>query len=51
MEQPWENTEDPTSTFRDRITIQSYPVQELGGLLMWVPGGFVYLLVIVAIVG
>lgn len=32
-EQPYETTEDPTSTFRDRTPIQSYPVEELGGLI------------------
>ena len=32
-DQPYETTEDPTSTFRDRTPIQSYPVEELGGLI------------------
>jgi 5,5'-dehydrodivanillate O-demethylase len=32
-EQPWETTEDPSSTFKDRTPIQAYPVQELGGLV------------------
>jgi 5,5'-dehydrodivanillate O-demethylase oxygenase subunit len=33
LEQPYEQVEDPTSTFKDRVTILSYPVQELGGLI------------------
>jgi 5,5'-dehydrodivanillate O-demethylase len=32
-DQPYESTEDPTSTFRDRTPILSYPVEELGGLV------------------
>ena len=33
LEQPYEQAEDPSSTFKDRINIPSYPVQELGGLI------------------
>ncbi len=33
LEQPFETTEDPDSTFRDKTPIQSYPVEELGGLI------------------
>jgi 5,5'-dehydrodivanillate O-demethylase oxygenase subunit len=33
LEQPYEQAEDPTSTFKDRVSILSYPVQELGGLI------------------
>jgi 5,5'-dehydrodivanillate O-demethylase len=33
LEQPYEQTEDPNSTFKDRVTIPAYPVQELGGLV------------------
>ncbi|HEY3118388.1 MAG TPA: Rieske 2Fe-2S domain-containing protein, partial [Chloroflexota bacterium] len=33
LEQPYETTEDPTSTFKDRVTVTSYPVQELGGMI------------------
>jgi len=32
-EQPYETTEEPTSTFHHRTPIQSYPVEELGGLI------------------
>src|SRR5579871_841185 len=33
LEQPFEATANPDSTFKDRITITAYPVQELGGLI------------------
>lgn len=33
LEQPYEETEDPASRFRDKIKIKAYPVEELGGLL------------------
>jgi 5,5'-dehydrodivanillate O-demethylase oxygenase subunit len=33
LEQPYEQTEDPGSTFKDRVTIQAYPVEELGGMV------------------
>src|SRR5688572_21781115 len=33
LEQPYEQTEDPDSTFKDRVTIQAYRVQELGGMI------------------
>ena len=33
LEQPFESTEDPDSTFKDRVGIKAYPVQELGGLI------------------
>ncbi|HZT06876.1 MAG TPA: Rieske 2Fe-2S domain-containing protein [Chloroflexota bacterium] len=33
LEQPYEQTEDPASTFRDRVTITAYPVEELAGLI------------------
>src|SRR5436309_683546 len=33
VEQPYETTEDPDSTFMERVTLQAYPVQELGGLI------------------
>jgi 5,5'-dehydrodivanillate O-demethylase len=33
LEQPYETAEDPTSSFKDRIRMLAYPVQELGGLL------------------
>jgi 5,5'-dehydrodivanillate O-demethylase len=33
LEQPYEQTEDPQSTFRDRVTIKAYPVQEFAGLI------------------
>ncbi|MEK7216117.1 MAG: Rieske 2Fe-2S domain-containing protein, partial [Chloroflexota bacterium] len=32
-EQPYEQAEDPNSNFKDKIHIQSYPVQECGGLV------------------
>ena len=34
IEQPYEDTEDPEARFREKVTIQSYPVRELGGLLL-----------------
>jgi 5,5'-dehydrodivanillate O-demethylase oxygenase subunit len=33
LEQPYEQTEDSNSTFKDRVTIQAYEVQELGGMI------------------
>ncbi len=33
LEQPYEQAEDPNSNFKDKITIKSYPVQELRGLI------------------
>src|SRR5439155_25944694 len=33
VEQPYEETEDPGSTFKERIRIAAYPVQEMGGLI------------------
>ena len=33
LEQPYECAEDPQSTFRERVQMPSYPVQELGGLI------------------
>jgi len=33
IEQPYEQTEDPGSTFKDRVTITAYPVEELAGLI------------------
>jgi len=33
LEQPYEETEDPSSKFKDKIKIKAYPVEELGGLL------------------
>ncbi len=33
LEQPYEHAEDPNSTFKDRIRMPAYPVQELGGLV------------------
>ena len=33
LEQPYETAEDPASTFKDRIRMPAYPVQELGGLV------------------
>ncbi|MEK7216115.1 MAG: Rieske 2Fe-2S domain-containing protein, partial [Chloroflexota bacterium] len=33
IEQPYEQAEDPNSNFKDKIHIQSYPVQELCGLI------------------
>ena len=31
LEQPYEQAEDPGSTFKDRIRVLAYPVEELGG--------------------
>ena len=33
LEQPYEETEDPAGSFRDKVTITAYPVQQLGGML------------------
>ena len=33
LEQPYEQAEDPNSTFKERIRMPAYPVQELGGLI------------------
>lgn len=33
LEQPYEQTENPQSTFKDRTTIKAYPVEELAGLI------------------
>lgn len=33
LEQPYEQTEDPNSTFKDRVRIEAYRVEELGGLI------------------
>lgn len=33
LEQPYDETEDPDSRFRDKVKAKTYPVQELGGLL------------------
>lgn len=33
LEQPYETAEDPESTFKDRLTALTYPVQEKAGLL------------------
>jgi 5,5'-dehydrodivanillate O-demethylase len=33
LEQPYEQTEDPGSSFKDRVTIQAYPVAEMGGMI------------------
>ncbi|HVO95026.1 MAG TPA: Rieske 2Fe-2S domain-containing protein, partial [Terriglobales bacterium] len=33
LEQPYEQAEDPDSTFKDRIRMPAYPVEELGGLI------------------
>jgi 5,5'-dehydrodivanillate O-demethylase len=33
LEQPYEQAEDPNSTFKDRVTIQAYRVEELGGMI------------------
>lgn len=33
IEQPFEQTEDPDSTFKDRIRIKAYPVEELADLI------------------
>lgn len=33
LEQPYEQTEDPNSTFKDHIRIKAYPVKEMAGLI------------------
>ncbi|HLG70348.1 MAG TPA: Rieske 2Fe-2S domain-containing protein [Chloroflexota bacterium] len=33
IEQPYEQTEDPDSTFKDRVVINAYPVEELADLI------------------
>ena len=33
-EQPYDDTEDPEGRFKQKVKIQSYPIQELGGLLL-----------------
>ena len=33
LDQPYERAEDPTESFKDKVCITSYPVQELGGLI------------------
>ncbi|MBM2810278.1 MAG: Rieske protein [Chloroflexi bacterium] len=33
LEQPFEQTEDPNSTFKDRVTIKAYPVEEYAGMI------------------
>ena len=33
LEQPYEETEDPEGSFKEKITIKAYPVEELGGLI------------------
>jgi 5,5'-dehydrodivanillate O-demethylase len=33
LEQPYEQTEDPASTFKNRVRITAYPVQEFAGLI------------------
>ncbi len=33
LEQPYEEAEDPEGNFKDKVTIQAYPVQTLGGLV------------------
>ena len=33
LEQPYEQFADPESTFKDKVTIKAYPVEELGGLI------------------
>ncbi|MBM2811663.1 MAG: rieske 2Fe-2S iron-sulfur domain protein [Chloroflexi bacterium] len=33
LEQPFEQTEDPNSTFKDRVAIKAYPVEEYAGLI------------------
>jgi 5,5'-dehydrodivanillate O-demethylase len=33
LEQPYEQAEDPESTYKDRVRAQTYPVQEMAGLL------------------
>ena len=33
LDQPYEETEDPESAFKEKVKIKAYPVEELGGLL------------------
>ena len=33
LAQPYDDTENPASTFKDKITITAYPVEEMGGLV------------------
>ncbi len=33
LEQPWDDRTNPQANFRDKIRINAYPVQELGGLI------------------
>jgi 5,5'-dehydrodivanillate O-demethylase len=33
LEQPYEKAEDPAESFKDKVCIAAYPVQELGGLI------------------
>jgi len=33
LEQPYEQTEDPDSSFKDRVTIKAYPAQEKAGMI------------------
>lgn len=33
LAQPYDDTENPNNTFKDRIQISAYPVQEMGGLV------------------
>jgi 5,5'-dehydrodivanillate O-demethylase len=33
LEQPYEQTENPESTFKDRTSIKAYPVEELAGMI------------------
>ena len=33
LEMPYEETQDPDTSFRDKVRLQTYPVQELAGLL------------------
>ena len=33
LEQPYEMVADPNSTFKDKVRIKAYPVEELGGLI------------------
>ena len=34
IEQPYDDTEDPEGRFKQKVRIKSYPIQELGGLLL-----------------
>ena len=33
LEQPYDDTENPESTFKDKITVDAYPVEVMGGLI------------------